>query len=54
MLKFLYLTSHKFHFEKLLCRLIDAETIAKFQLLLSAEYWKSIYNNDNIDSIFMY
>jgi hypothetical protein len=33
-------------------RLINAETIAKFQLLLSGESWDSIYITDNTDSMF--
>jgi hypothetical protein len=33
-------------------RLINAETIAKFQLLLSRESWESIYITDNTDSMF--
>jgi hypothetical protein len=33
-------------------RLINAEMIAKLQLLLSGESWDYIYNTDNIDSIF--
>jgi hypothetical protein len=33
-------------------RLINPETIAKFQMLLNEEAWDSVYNTDNIYSLF--